>query len=66
MSKAVVIDGYEFHLLNGRLWITSEADPDKQVSLSPEAVKGLIEYINRIPEENEPGGARELIRYLLN
>ena len=58
MSTAAVYGGWEFHTVNGTLFITSEAEPDIQVALSPEAVKGLVEYINRIPE----GMSRERLK----
>ena len=66
MSKAIIVAGYEFHMVNGKLFITSEENPDTQVALSPEAVKALVEYIYNTPHEDEPREASELVRYILN
>lgn len=42
---AEVHGGFEFHLVNGTLFITDEKQPKTQVQLSSEAIDGMIEYL---------------------
>lgn len=46
MTNAIVSNGWEFHLVGGSLFITSEADPEKQVQLNEGAVKDLLVYLS--------------------
>jgi len=45
MNEAIICDDWEFHLVNGHLFITSERDPDVQVQLSAEAAICLLNYL---------------------
>jgi len=44
MNKAVIVGCYEYHLLNGKLYITSE-ESGTQVVLSEEETRGLVRYV---------------------
>jgi hypothetical protein len=44
MNKAAIVGGYEYHLLNGTLYITAEKD-GTQVVLSEEETRGLVQYV---------------------
>ena len=65
MYRAAIRDGLELHLVNGRLFLTSEAYPDKQISMSMDAVNGLLSYLAQAGViaghikfvEAHPGGA---------
>ena len=45
MHRAVLTQEHEFHMVNGKLFITSETDPDKQVALSVKERVGNIRLI---------------------
>jgi hypothetical protein len=45
MNKARIADGWEFCMVQGVLFLTSESDPDTQVALSPEALRELLLYL---------------------
>ena len=48
MHKAARTEEHEFHMVNGKLFITSESDPDQQVALSIEEVNVMLEYLYRV------------------
>ena len=48
VTAAEIHDGIELHMVGDRLYITSETEPDKQVSLSPEALDGLLSYLAKV------------------
>src|SRR5947209_18881401 len=45
MHRAVLTQEHEFHMVNGKLFITSETDPDKQVALSVKERVGNIRLV---------------------
>lgn len=46
-QKTMISNGWEFRLLHGELLITSEADPNRQVVLNPEAACDLLDYLGQ-------------------
>ena len=46
-DQALVVDGWEFRLVDGQLSITSQSHPATQVQLSPQGVSALLSYLSQ-------------------
>lgn len=51
MNKAMISSGWELHVVNGHLFITSEEDADVQVHLDAQAAYDLLEYLYQHRDE---------------
>ncbi len=46
-EQATVVAGWEFHLVNDQLSITSQSEPAKKLQLSPQAAFALLSYLSK-------------------
>jgi hypothetical protein len=46
-EQPTIAEGWEFHLVNDHLLMTSQSDPATQVQLSPQAAFALLGYLSR-------------------
>lgn len=46
-DQATVVDGWEFHLVNDHLSITSQSESTNKVQLSPQATFALLSYLSQ-------------------
>ena len=45
-QEALIVNGWEFRLVNDHLFITSQSEPTKQIQLSPQAAFALLNYLS--------------------
>jgi hypothetical protein len=47
LEQAIVVDGWEFQIVDDQLSITSQSEPTTKVQLSPQATFTLLSYLSK-------------------
>jgi hypothetical protein len=62
-EQALIVEGWEFRLVNDQLSITSQSDPPTQIRLSPQGAFALLGYLSGHRDElywaTQPEGGDE-------
>ena len=51
LHKSLTSGNWEYHLVQGVLYITSEKDPDNQVALTAREIWDLLEYLYELRDD---------------